>query len=78
MMSLEEIRDSGTELLTARDAARGLTCSTCACACVLALGALTGDSGQATALAAYVASISAFIAGAAYSTFCEAGDVVRR
>ena len=72
-MSLEEIRDSGIEILTTKDALRGLACSACASACVLAIGELAGDASwrRGTAFAAYVASISAFIAGAAYAQLSE-------
>lgn len=65
-MSLEDIRDSGIELLSAADAARGLACSACACACVLAVGDVIGGEAWGVALAAYAASVSAFIVGAAY------------
>ena len=72
-MSLEDIRDSGVELLSAADAARGLACSACACACVLAVGEAAGGGGGCVALAAYAASVSAFIVGAAYGALRDAG-----
>ena len=71
-MSLEDIRDSDVALLSAADAARGLACSACACACVLAVGEVLGGGAWDVALASYVASVSAFIVGAAYGALCDA------
>lgn len=70
MLSLDEMRDDDIEILNVRDGLRGLACSVCASACVVAAGELGGVQWTSIAFAAYVASISAFITGVVYGQIC--------